>query len=70
MSEFIVKNCHHCPFVNQDNEYGYDGCNHPFNFGKAETDKYDWYSQLPFDKIHDNCPLKKEPITVKIDLNE
>ena len=64
MINFFVTTCHNCPFANNDNEYGRDKCNHPFNFGKVEAPEYVQYWELPKDKVHKNCPLKDESINV------
>jgi hypothetical protein len=68
MERFIVKSCQDCPFCNNDNEYGKDSCNHPFNFDNAVREGYPYnsFGEMPKDKVHENCPLKKEPITVSL----
>ena len=55
-----VKNCQNCPFVNSDNEYGYDGCNLTY------IDLDNW-EQMPIDNVHEKCPLKKDSLLVEID---
>ncbi len=56
----IVSNCHECPFVNNDNEYGKDNCNLDNNiFAKNRM-------ELPSDKVHDDCPLKKGEYVVSL----
>lgn len=55
-----VKNCQECPFVNNDNEYGYDGCNLIYiDLGKFE--------QMPSDKAHKECPLKTDSLLVELE---
>ena len=68
MTEFKVNNCHECPFCNNDNEYGHDSCNHPFNFDNAvyEGHPYNKFGEMPKDKVHDKCPLKDNPLTVAL----
>ena len=69
MNEFVVKNCHSCPFADLDNEYGH-ACQHPFNFDAVSAKDGLMYLWLPSDKVHDFCPLKQGSITVKIGCNE
>lgn len=69
MAKFVVKDCHSCPFADIDNEYGH-ACQHPFNFDAVAPKNGVMYLWLPSDTIHQNCPLKKDPITVKIDCDE
>ena len=52
--KLTINNCHECPFVSPDNEYGYTSCNINDNVN-AETN---FFEQLPSDKVHDLCPLK------------
>ena len=61
MTEIKVTNCQKCPFVVNDNEYGYCACN--LN-GNIYTDSY--LNQLPEDKVHDDCPLKKSSYRVSL----
>jgi hypothetical protein len=71
MDEFIVNTCHDCPFCNNDNEYGRDSCNHPFNFGEANREgfPYNQWGEMPKNKVHENCPLKKNDIKISINEN-
>lgn len=55
-----VKNCQECPLVNNDNEYGYDGCNLIY----IDLDKWE---QMPKDKVHKNCPLKAESLLIELE---
>ena len=57
--EILVKSCQACPFCNNDNEYGNDSCN-------AKEIKTKDFEQLPSDKVHDDCPLKGNEITIKL----
>lgn len=66
LKEIIVKNCHRCPFANNDNEYGHDACNLAVFYG------YDipLYTEegLPGDRIHEDCPMKtKEGFLIKVE---
>ena len=60
--EFKVTTCHKCPFCNNDNEFGRDGCNHP----EANLDLKGFWYTLPDDKVHERCPLKKNNILVSL----
>ena len=51
-----VKNCHECPFSNNDNEYGRDTCNLAV-YLEIEIHLGHWEG-LPEDKVHDKCPLR------------
>jgi hypothetical protein len=55
-----IKNCAECPFANHDNEYGTDACN--IN-DKIVMQKF---QELPNDKVHEECPLLKNDITIGI----
>lgn len=55
-----VKNCQNCPFVNNDNEYGYDGCNLIY----IDLDKWE---EMPRDKVHEKCPLKTDSLLVELE---
>ena len=63
-----VKNCQECPLINSDFEGIRDNCNHPNGVSVNKTIQK-WIN-LPSDKVHDLCPLKTEPITVKIKEDE
>lgn len=56
-----VNNCRQCPFVINDNYFGYCGCN--------ITDKIDLkrFEELPSDNVHELCPLKNNSYTVEYD---
>ncbi len=56
-----VANCQDCPCCNNDNEFGHAGCN-------IDTDIYakGIYDELPSDKGHEKCPLKKMEINIKL----
>jgi hypothetical protein len=55
-----VKNCHECPFVNNDNKYGKDSCNLDDNIFT------EGFGELPKDDVHKDCPLKINAVTVSI----
>lgn len=55
-----VKNCQKCPFVNNDNEYGYDGC----NLIDIDLDKWE---QMPGNNVHEKCYLKTNSVLVKLE---
>lgn len=55
-----VTNCKECPFCNHDSEFGRDGCNLNTNIWVT------YYENLPSDKVHDECPLIYEQVTVKL----
>ena len=57
-----ITNCQECPFVNNDNEYGFNECHISEKVNKTRRG----HDQLPEDNVHDLCPLKTEPIIVKI----
>jgi hypothetical protein len=54
-----VHSCQDCPFSNNDNEYGLNGCN-------IKQLNLDNWEQLPSDKVHDDCPLKVGEVIVKL----
>ena len=51
-----IKNCHVCPFSNNDNEFGKDLCNLAYSIGCDDPDR-NGENELPSDKIADGCPL-------------
>lgn len=53
-----ILNCQECPFCNNDNEFGYDSCN--LKNGILMKN----FEQMPYDKIHNNCPLKINDIQI------
>ena len=56
MSKVIeVKSCAKCPFLHDDNSWDYCGLNKEINS-----------IYLPSNKVHEDCPLKKESVTVKV----
>lgn len=55
-----VKSCQSCPFVVEDNEFGYSGCN-------LVNLNLEMWEELPKDKVHERCPLKKHDYNVKLD---
>jgi hypothetical protein len=54
MKTIEVKSCGECPFIVQ---IDFDVC----SIDESVSDIY-----LPVDKVHEDCPLKKESVTVKI----
>lgn len=60
--EITVTTCQTCPFVVNDNEYGYDGC----NISEQVSDSLKAMEELPSDKVHTLCPLKNGEYTVKL----
>ncbi len=54
-----INNCHNCPFANNDNEYGHDGCN------LKDIKLYGW-EELPKNKVHKECPLKQNHFVIKL----
>lgn len=52
-----ITNCQECPFVTEESGYGYIGCN-------INDEILTW--SMPSDKVHDDCPLKIDSITVKL----
>ena len=50
-----IKNCHQCPFCNNDNEYGRDMCNLADRIFKDIA--LGEFEQLPSDKRHKDCPI-------------
>jgi len=59
MNTIKVKNCQYCPFVNVDNEYGYDGC----SIKEIELGKWE---ELPASGVHKECPLKEKDFVIKL----
>lgn len=55
MKTIEVKSCRECPFINEDPAWDYCGINKKINS-----------IYLPSDKVHPDCPLKKESVTVKV----
>jgi hypothetical protein len=60
MKVIKVDNCQNCPFVNNDTEYGYDGC------GLKEIKLIMW-EQMPIDKVRKECPLNNDDFIIKKD---
>jgi hypothetical protein len=60
--KIVVKNCHECPFCNDDSEYGKDRCN---LYSNTSVNLETW-NQLPKDKVHENCSLLKEDCIITI----
>ena len=59
--EIKVTNCWTCPFVNDDHKYGKTYCQLNDDIvmpGAVE--------QMPKDKVHDDCPLKKSSYRVSL----
>ncbi len=57
MTGIKVENCRECPFVVNDNEFGYCGC----NLSETITDSLGTWDELPKKGVHDLCPLKELP---------
>ncbi len=57
-----VENCHDCPFVQNDNEYGFCAC----NISEPETLDLKGWEELPNDKAHDKCPLKNMNYRIRL----
>ena len=56
-----VNNCRQCPFVINDNDYGYCGCTITY---KINLKRFD---ELPSDNVHELCPLKNNSYIVELD---
>lgn len=59
MTTIWIKNCHECPFCNNDNEYGRDWCN-------MKDIKLPNWKELPSDKVHNECPLLTETYIIEL----
>ena len=59
MNLIKVENCQDCPFVNVDNEYGYDRC----SIKEIELGKWE---ELPASGVHKECPLKEKDFVIKL----
>lgn len=57
-----IKNCHVCPFANDDGEYGKNQCNL-----KPQEIWTPAPHELPSDSIPDICPLLMGSVIVRID---
>jgi hypothetical protein len=55
-----VTNCQECPFANNDNQDGYDSCRINDEIWAKVGE------QLPSDKVHELCPLKKCTVVVRL----
>lgn len=63
MKTIEVKSCVECPFSQIDFEDGMDICNLSIIAGgNVKVGR----EELPVFKIHENCPLKNESVTVKL----
>lgn len=60
MKTIEIESCGECPFCNNDNEYGLDGCNLNIDIFPLR------WEEMPIDKVHENCPLKTESVTLKL----
>lgn len=60
MIDIRVVSCRSCPFVIDDNEFGYCGC----NVSEEVTDSIKKWEELPSKGVHELCPLKKSDIKV------
>ena len=59
METIKVETCQSCPFANNDNEYGFDGCN------LKDIELTGW-EQLPEEDVHKECPLKEKDFVIKL----
>lgn len=60
MINISVYNCQTCPFVKNDNDYGFYGC----NISDAVTNSLSHLEELPKNDIHKYCPLKNNDVVV------
>ena len=60
-----VSNCWECPFKEWDDCVGYNDCSLYNGDGYITGDKCGW-TELPKDKVHDLCPLKKHSYKFKL----
>lgn len=63
VEEKEVTGCMDCPFLNNDNDYGYDACNAPNT--KVNLKSHQW-EQLPEKGVHEYCPLKESKIIISL----
>ena len=59
MKEVKINNCRECPFVNQDNEYGFNAC----NLKDIELNRWE---ELPEDEVHKECPLREMDYLIEL----
>lgn len=64
MKTIEVKSCGECPFSDIDFEDGIDRCN--LSIVVKGNIKIGFREELPVFKVHENCPLKTESVTVKL----
>lgn len=57
-----VDNCQECPFVVNDNEYGYHDC----NIGDMDIFDLKKWEELPEGKVYNKCPLKNNNYKIKL----
>ena len=55
-----VSSCKDCPFCNNDNEFGRDQCNLNTFILSAK------WSELPFNDVHELCPLREKNVLITI----
>ena len=69
MKTIKVKNCHECPFCNEDNEFGKDQCNiSEIYAGDTSSPSSNFkfgYTQMPANARHKDCPLNDEPVKIE-----
>lgn len=58
-----VMNCQGCPFVLNDNQYGFCGC----SINDFITENLEPWEQMPDNKVHKDCPLLNVVVEVRID---
>lgn len=62
IQEIKVSNCWGCPFVVNDNDYGYYIC----HASEEVTNSLKENEMLPEFNIHEKCPLKQNEIKVSL----
>jgi len=62
--KILITDCDKCPFANNDNEYGKDGCNLA-NYLSMDIKLIMWET-LPENGVHKDCPLKLEDINISL----
>jgi hypothetical protein len=58
----LVKNCRECPLAQTHEIYGNNLCRHP----NEQLGLNPFTEELPKDTVHENCPLKQEPLTISL----
>lgn len=60
-----ISNCHECPFKEYDDTVGYNDCSLYDGEDYITGDECGW-TRLPYDKVHEKCPLKKNEYLVRL----